>query len=121
MVVGRFGMEMVDAPAGSVTSAWRVALITLPGRPLHEEEVEAHVNRTEIANLEYYGYGVSSFVLSLIETADGMPPKTILKRIQDLELKQAELDRLKKDIKSLLAEKAGTGNFVNGIFNNNPQ
>lgn len=36
-------------------------------------------------------------------------------------LKQAELDRLKKDIKSLLAEKAGTGNFVNGIFNNNPQ
>ncbi len=36
-------------------------------------------------------------------------------------LKQAELDRLKKDIKSLLAEKAGTANFVNGIFNNNPQ
>ncbi len=36
-------------------------------------------------------------------------------------LKQTELDRLKKDIKSLLAEKAGTGNFVNGIFNNNPQ
>ncbi len=36
-------------------------------------------------------------------------------------LKQAELDRLKKDIRSLLAEKAGTGNFVNGIFNNNPQ
>ena len=35
-------------------------------------------------------------------------------------LKQAELDRLKKDIKLLLAEKAGTGNFVNGIFNNNP-
>ena len=36
-------------------------------------------------------------------------------------LKQAELDRLKKDIRLLLAEKAGTGNFVNGIFNNNPQ
>ena len=36
-------------------------------------------------------------------------------------LKQAELDRLKKDIRSLLAEKAATGNFVNGIFNNNPQ
>ncbi|MES2003900.1 MAG: SCO family protein [Bacteroidota bacterium] len=35
-------------------------------------------------------------------------------------LKQPELDRLKKDIKALLAEKAGTGNFVNGIFNNNP-
>lgn len=36
-------------------------------------------------------------------------------------LKQAELERLKKDIRSLLTEKAGTGNFVNGIFNNNPQ
>ena len=31
--------------------------------------------------------------LSLIETAEGMPPKTILKRIQDLELKQAELEK----------------------------
>lgn len=36
-------------------------------------------------------------------------------------LKQAELERLKKDIRALLAEKAGSGNFVNGIFNNNPQ
>jgi protein SCO1/2 len=36
-------------------------------------------------------------------------------------LKQDELDRLKKDIKTLLAEKAGTSNFVNGVFNNNPQ
>jgi protein SCO1/2 len=35
-------------------------------------------------------------------------------------LKQTELDRLKKDIKSLLAEKAGSGNFVNGLFGNNP-
>lgn len=31
--------------------------------------------------------------VSLIETADGMPPKTILKRIQDLELKQSELEK----------------------------
>ena len=36
-------------------------------------------------------------------------------------LKQAELDRLKKDIKALLAERSGTSNFVNGIYNNNPQ
>ena len=36
-------------------------------------------------------------------------------------LKQDELERLKKDIRSLLKEKAGSGNFVNGIFNNNPQ
>ena len=27
------------------------------------------MNRTELTNLPYYGYGVSSFVLSLIETA----------------------------------------------------
>ncbi len=31
--------------------------------------------------------------VSLIETADGVPPKTILKRIQDLELKQSELEK----------------------------
>jgi len=34
-----------------------------------EEAIEAHVNRVEIANLDFYGYGVSSFALSLIETA----------------------------------------------------
>jgi putative hydrolase of the HAD superfamily len=33
------------------------------------EEIDAHVNRTEVANIDYYGYGVSSFALSLIETA----------------------------------------------------
>jgi len=36
-------------------------------------------------------------------------------------LKQAELERLKKDIAELLAEKNGAGNFANGIFSNNPQ
>ncbi len=35
-------------------------------------------------------------------------------------LKQEEIARLIKDARSLLAEKAGTGNFVNGIFSNNP-
>src|SRR6185503_6448395 len=44
-------------------------LLSGAGVELNDEEVEAHVNRTEIANLEYYGYGVSSFALSLIETA----------------------------------------------------
>ena len=44
-------------------------LLAAAGVELSEQEVEAHVNRTEIANLEYFGYGVSSFVLSLIETA----------------------------------------------------
>src|SRR5262245_42977333 len=36
---------------------------------LTPEQVEDCVNRIELANLPYYGYGVSSFVLSLIETA----------------------------------------------------
>src|SRR5262249_52393304 len=39
------------------------------GVRLDEAAIEARVNRTELANLEYYGYGVSSFALSLIETA----------------------------------------------------
>jgi putative hydrolase of the HAD superfamily len=39
------------------------------GVDLGEEEVEAHVTRTEVENIQYYGYGVSSFTLSLIETA----------------------------------------------------
>lgn len=39
------------------------------GVSMNEEEIEARVNTTEISNIEYYGYGVSSFVLSLIETA----------------------------------------------------
>ncbi|HQR92094.1 MAG: electron transporter SenC [Bacteroidetes bacterium 24-39-8] len=36
-------------------------------------------------------------------------------------LKNAEIEQLKKDIRILLDEKSGTGNFVNGIFNNNPR
>ena len=39
------------------------------GVRLTEEEIDAVVNRVEIANIDYYGYGVSSFILSLIETA----------------------------------------------------
>ena len=39
------------------------------GVALSAEEIDAHVNRTEVANIQYYGYGVSSFIMSLIETA----------------------------------------------------
>ena len=39
------------------------------GVALSEEEIDGHVNRTELRNISHYGYGVSSFVLSLIETA----------------------------------------------------
>ncbi len=35
-------------------------------------------------------------------------------------LKQNEIDKLKTDIATLLKEKAGKGNFVNGVFTNNP-
>ncbi len=44
-------------------------LLARAGVVLSADEVEARVNQTELANLEYYGYGVSSFALSLIETA----------------------------------------------------
>src|SRR6185369_8171446 len=44
-------------------------LLASCGVELSAEEIEARVNQTELANLEYYGYGVSSFALSLIETA----------------------------------------------------
>jgi len=44
-------------------------LLAAAGVQLDEAAIEARVNRTELANLEYYGYGVSSFALSLIETA----------------------------------------------------
>jgi putative hydrolase of the HAD superfamily len=44
-------------------------LLAGAGIDLSDETVDACVNRTELANLEYFGYGVSSFALSLIETA----------------------------------------------------
>ena len=44
-------------------------LLAAAGVAISEEELDVHVNRTELGNLEYYGYGVSSFVLSLIETS----------------------------------------------------
>jgi putative hydrolase of the HAD superfamily len=44
-------------------------IIERSGVPLPEKDLTAAVNRTELQNLPFYGYGVSSFVLSLIETA----------------------------------------------------
>lgn len=35
-------------------------------------------------------------------------------------LKKDEIEKLIKDIRTLLSEKSSTSNFVNGIFNNNP-
>ena len=39
------------------------------GVVLTAEEIEIHVNRIELANIDVYGYGVASFALSLIESA----------------------------------------------------
>src|SRR4029434_9343229 len=44
-------------------------LVARAGVVLSPQEIEEWVNRTELANLAIYGYGVSSFVLSLTETA----------------------------------------------------
>jgi putative hydrolase of the HAD superfamily len=44
-------------------------LLASAGVDLTDDEIETRVNETELANLDYYGYGVSSFTLSLIETA----------------------------------------------------
>jgi putative hydrolase of the HAD superfamily len=44
-------------------------VLAAAGVHLDSDAVQEHVNRTELANLPYYGYGVSSFALSLMETA----------------------------------------------------
>ena len=44
-------------------------LVARAGVVLSSEQIEECVNQTEVANLALYGYGVSSFVLSLAETA----------------------------------------------------
>jgi len=44
-------------------------MLAAAGVVLTEDEIEARVSETELANLRFYGYGVSSFVLSLMETA----------------------------------------------------
>lgn len=44
-------------------------LLADAGVELGPAEIDAHVNRLELANIQYYGYGVSSFVMSLLEAA----------------------------------------------------
>jgi putative hydrolase of the HAD superfamily len=44
-------------------------LLSENGVTLDATEIDTHVNRIEAANLQYYGYGVSSFVMSLLEAA----------------------------------------------------
>ena len=47
-------------------------VLAAAGVILTVDEIEEHVNRMEVRNLAYYGYGVSNFTLSLIETALGL-------------------------------------------------
>ncbi|HEY5619035.1 MAG TPA: HAD family hydrolase [Vicinamibacterales bacterium] len=44
-------------------------LLAAAGVDLSAEELETRVNTIEFANLQYFGYGVSSFTLSIIEAA----------------------------------------------------
>jgi putative hydrolase of the HAD superfamily len=44
-------------------------ILARAGVELEPDDIEARVTRTEVVNIEYFGYGVSSFALSLIETA----------------------------------------------------
>lgn len=61
-------------------------------------------NKAEATRLQIEGVKkqLAKFV-SLIENADGLPPKTILKKIQDLELRQSELEKTLQQ--NLLEEK----------------
>ena len=42
------------------------------GLDLHQDQIEAVVNEIEIKNIPLFGYGVSSFILSLIEASVGL-------------------------------------------------
>jgi putative hydrolase of the HAD superfamily len=44
-------------------------LLATAGVDLTVEAIEERINETEVANIQFYGYGVASFVLSLMETA----------------------------------------------------
>lgn len=44
-------------------------VLSSAGVDVSEDAIDERVNAIEVRNIDYYGYGVSSFVLSLIETA----------------------------------------------------
>jgi putative hydrolase of the HAD superfamily len=46
-----------------------LALLRGAGVTLDADAIDDRINQTEVANIEYFGYGVSSFVLSLMEAA----------------------------------------------------
>jgi putative hydrolase of the HAD superfamily len=44
-------------------------LLSSVGVDASEEDINAHVNHVELRNIPFYGYGVSNFILSLVESA----------------------------------------------------
>ena len=60
-------------------------LLAAAGVRLDDAAIEARIHEVEVANLPYYGYGVSSFALSLMETAieltDGNIPGVHLREV----------------------------------------
>lgn len=65
--------------------------ILLPYKP--EEETSAELFKTEIKNLEIYGYGAKGFILSMIETAI---------RITDNQISSGEITQIIESGRSLL-------------------
>lgn len=56
-------------------------------RYLVDDQMDEHLNQTEMRNLEHYGYGIKAFALSMIETAieltDGRIEARDIKQIMD--------------------------------------
>jgi putative hydrolase of the HAD superfamily len=48
------------------------AILAEAGFPLADDTIESAVNQIEVDNLPFFGYGISSFTLSLIEAAVGL-------------------------------------------------
>jgi len=88
-------------------------LLAAAGVQLDDETLEARVNQTELANIDYFGYGVSSFALSLIETAidltGGRISSGALLEIVDLAKQMlTEKVELFTDVRETVAELAGS-------------
>jgi putative hydrolase of the HAD superfamily len=84
-------------------------LLAAAGVTLDDEALEERVNRAELANLPFYGYGVSSFALTLIETAidltDGRIAGSHLLEIIDLaKLMLTENVELFPDVSEMLVK-----------------
>jgi putative hydrolase of the HAD superfamily len=86
-------------------------LLTAAGVAIEDDQLETFVNGVELRNIEYYGYGVSSFVLSLIETAieltggniDGRALHGLIEMAKQMLTEEIELFPRVRDVVSALA------------------